>query len=68
MATGKTLIKWNACSDVRRSVVENKIAGLNGLRSEGVKRSWGWENFAPLPYPKPQQANAAQGHDPALAL
>ena len=25
------------CSDVRRSAVENTIAGLNGLRSEGAK-------------------------------
>ena len=35
-ASGKTLKKRNACSDVRRSAVQNKIAGSNGLRSEGV--------------------------------
>ena len=35
-ASGKTLKKRNACSDVRRLAVQNKIAGLNGLRSEGV--------------------------------
>ena len=35
-ATGKTLKKRKACSDIRRSAVENKIAGLNGLRSEQV--------------------------------
>ena len=37
-ASGKTLKKRNACSDVRQSAVQNKIAGLNGLRSEGVLR------------------------------
>ena len=36
MATGKTLKKRNAYSDVHRSAVEKKIAGLNGLRSKGV--------------------------------
>ena len=35
-ASGKTFKKRNSCSDVRRSAVQNKIAGLNGLRSEGV--------------------------------
>ena len=36
--SGKTLKKRNACSDVRRSAVQNKIAGLNGLRSERVNK------------------------------
>ena len=34
--SGKTLKKRNACSDVRRLAVQNRIPGLNGLRSEGV--------------------------------
>ena len=36
-ASGKTLKKRNACLHAVRQAVEKKIAGLNGLRSEGVK-------------------------------
>ena len=36
-ASGKTLKKRNACSDVCRSAVQNKILGLTVLRSGGVK-------------------------------
>ena len=37
MASGKTLKKRNACLHAVRSAVKKEIAGLNGLRSEGVK-------------------------------
>ena len=36
-ASGKTLQKRNACLHAVRQAVEKQIAGLNGLRSKGVK-------------------------------
>ena len=38
-ASGKTLKKRNACLHAVRQAVEKKIAGLNGLGSEGVNHT-----------------------------